>query len=65
MNNMVWKTKPCPICRTARWIQVSVDYVTGVQTIECLCCGRMVNSRFRGFGSPWDKWRDDEQIEEV
>nr|DAF33796.1 MAG TPA: DNA-directed RNA polymerase [Caudoviricetes sp.] len=63
--NKVWKIKPCPKCETARWITQNVDSETGVRVIECLVCGRRVEGHLWDIVSLWDKWRDDEQIEEV
>ena len=65
IKNMAWKTKPCPKCGTTRWIEQSVDSKTGTRAIECLVCRRRVESRLWDIESVWDKWRDDEQIEEV
>ena len=63
--NMVWKTKPCPKCGTARWVEQSVNRATGVRAIECLICRRRVEGHLWDVGSLWDKWGDDEQVEEV
>lgn len=65
MDNTQWKTKPCPQCETARWIAQNIDSETGVRVIECLLCRRRVESRLWDIESVWDKWRDDEQVEEV
>lgn len=65
MDNTQWKTKPCPHCETALWIAQNIDSETGVRVIECLLCRRRVESRLWDIESVWDKWRDDERVEEV
>lgn len=65
MNNIARKIKPCPNCRTSRWVEYTVEYVNGVRAIECLLCRRRVESRLWDIESVWDKWRNDEQVEEV
>lgn len=65
MSKEVRIIRPCPKCGTARWIELSVDRATGMRAIECLVCQRRVEGRLWDIESLWDKWRDDEQIEEV